>query len=76
MVMLQVFPADAWVVHRGASRQGPQVEFEVARGEKVVLEIARTGYVPRRVVLNGSESKVVVGLVKEDASFSRPAASP
>jgi hypothetical protein len=64
-VTLQVFPFDAKVTFRDGSWTGPVGEIDVPRGQRVALQITRKGYVARRLVLDGSRSKMAVGLVKQ-----------
>jgi hypothetical protein len=64
-VTVEVLPPRAKVTFPGGSWTGPIGEVEVPRGQQVTLQIARPGYVPRRLVLDGSKRKVIVGLVKK-----------
>jgi len=63
-VRLQVFPADAKVGRRGFTQKGPPYEFDVPKGKRIALEVVRKGYTTRKVTLDGSSSRVVVGLNK------------
>lgn len=67
-VALEVFPLDAKVMLRGARKRGPPYEFEVLRGRRIVIEVSRKGYVARKVVLDGSETSLTIGLSKDAAS--------
>jgi hypothetical protein len=62
-VRLEVHPPDSKVGRRGVT-QKPPYEFDVPKGKKVVLEVLRKGYTTRKVTLDGSSSRVVVGLAR------------
>lgn len=62
-VRLEVHPADAKVGRRGVT-QKPPYEFDVPKGKKLVLEVLRKGYTTRKVTLDGSSTRVVVGLAR------------
>jgi hypothetical protein len=63
-VILQVFPYNARVYLRGLALEGPPYTVEVPIAKRVTLEVARPGYVTRRVSLDGLTHKVVVGLTR------------
>lgn len=65
---LEVTPPDAQVFTRGLLRKGPPFVFEVRRGARLVVEVVRSGYVARRVVLDGSKSEMTVGLMRKKAA--------
>lgn len=57
-------PLDA-KVYRGEREIGQMpVSLSVKPGESVTVSVRRKGYATRRIVVDGSESRVVVGLVK------------
>ncbi len=60
-VELIVEPLDTRVGHRGKAVKRPYV-FDLPEGGKVVLELVREGYVTRRVVLDGTEATVRIGM--------------
>jgi hypothetical protein len=60
-VTLEVVPADARVVHQGRL-QPPPYEFDVPKGKKIALELARFGFVTQKVVLDGKKPVVKIGL--------------
>jgi hypothetical protein len=62
-VRLEVHPADSKVGRRGVT-QKPPYEFDVPKGKKLVLEVLRKGYTTRKVTLDGSSTRVVVGLAR------------
>jgi hypothetical protein len=64
-VTLEVFPADAKVIRRGVRQPGPPYSFKIPKGKTVSIEVAKKGFVTRKVVLDGSESPVVVGLFRK-----------
>jgi hypothetical protein len=66
-VRLEVYPPDAKVGRKGIT-QKPPYEFDVTKGKRVELEVLKKGYVTRKVTLDGTSSRVVVGLAR-----SRPA---
>jgi serine/threonine-protein kinase len=60
-----VIPHDATIL-RGKENIGPMpVTIDVPDGKAVHLAISRRGYVSRRLTVDGSRSRVVVGLVPE-----------
>jgi len=69
-VRLEVHPPDAKVGRRGVT-QKPPYEFDVPKGKKVVLEVLRKGYTTRKVTLDGSNPRVVVGLARARSSRAR-----
>ena len=65
IVELAVYPADAAVGHRGVmQRGGPPYAFEVPVGESLAVEVARPGYVTRKVTLDGSKARLSINLRK------------
>lgn len=64
-VTIDVVPADAKVVYRGLKRPGPPYVVDVPAGKRIALEVARKGYVTRRVVVDGSESTLTVALIEQ-----------
>jgi eukaryotic-like serine/threonine-protein kinase len=70
-VMVIVIPQDARIT-RGQEDLGPMpVTVHVPPGERVHLSVRRSGFVSRRLALDGSRSQVVVGLVPIDRSSSK-----
>ncbi len=61
-VVLEVAPSDAKVAWGGRRHPGPPFEFEIPKGKRVAVEVARRGFITRRVVLDGSKPTVSVGL--------------
>ena len=47
---------------------GPRYTFEVPKGKSIAVEVARKGYGTRKVTLDGSQSKITIGLRKAKAS--------
>lgn len=63
-VALVLFPLDARVL-RGSEDLGPMpVSVKVKEGQPVKVRIVREGYWTRRLTLDGSKRRLVVGLVK------------
>ena len=60
-VELVVEPLDTKVGYRGAEVKRPYV-FNIPRGKRMAVELARKGYVTRRVVLDGSQAMVRIGM--------------
>ncbi len=69
-VRLVVHPPDSKVGRRGVT-QKPPYEFDVPKGKKVVLEVLHKGYTTRKVTLDGSSKRVVVGLTRPRSRSSR-----
>ncbi|MDF3071378.1 MAG: serine/threonine protein kinase [Polyangiaceae bacterium] len=73
-VALVLFPLDARVL-LGDKDLGPMpVSVKVKDGQPVKLRIVRDGYWTRKLTVDGSKKRVVVGLVKRDASKANPEA--
>jgi eukaryotic-like serine/threonine-protein kinase len=71
-VALVLFPLDARVMV-GDKDLGPMpVSVKVKEGQPVKVRIVRDGYWTRRLTLDGSKKRVVVGLVKRDDSKANP----
>jgi eukaryotic-like serine/threonine-protein kinase len=71
-VALVLFPLDARVL-LGDRDLGPMpVSVKVKEGHPVKLRIVRDGYWTRKLTVDGSKKRVVVGLVKRDASKANP----
>jgi serine/threonine-protein kinase len=69
-VDLILFPLDAHVFHGDKDLGQMPVSVHVKEGEKLRLLVKRNGYWPRRLVIDGKRSRVVVGLRK----YSQPQA--
>jgi eukaryotic-like serine/threonine-protein kinase len=73
-VALVLFPLDARVMV-GDKDLGPMpVSVKVREGHPLKVRIVRDGYWTRRLTLDGTKKRVVVGLVKRDESKSSPSA--
>jgi hypothetical protein len=72
-VTLEVFPWDAEIYRFGKRIGQTRVSLDVPEGERIRLEIGRAGYVTRKLVVDGSEDRLFVGL-KETAKA--PAKAP
>jgi hypothetical protein len=66
-VRLEVHPPDAKVGRRGVT-QKPPYEFDVPKGKRIALEVLKKGYVTRKVTLDGTSTRVVVGLNRAKAT--------
>jgi hypothetical protein len=53
-VKVEVVPTDSTIALYGKVVAGPRV-FEVKKGTRTILEVARPGYITRRIVLNGKK---------------------
>jgi hypothetical protein len=69
-VRLEVYPSDAKVGRRGVT-QKPPYDFDVPKGKRIALEVLKKGYVTRKVTLDGSSTRVVVGLKPAKSTRSR-----
>lgn len=63
-VVIEVVPWDAKVLLAGVAQPGPPFVVMIPEGRRVAFEVARRGYIPRRVVVDGSEPRLSVGLVR------------
>jgi hypothetical protein len=75
-VTIKVLPVDAKVVYRGVKHPGPPYEVEVPIGKRIALEVARKGFVTRRLVIDGSEPQVSVALIREHHSQTKSPEAP
>jgi eukaryotic-like serine/threonine-protein kinase len=67
-VALVLFPLDARVLLGDRDLGQMPVSVKVKDGQPVKLRIVRDGYWTRKLTVDGSKKRVVVGLVKRDAS--------
>ena len=72
---MSVNPPDAMLFRPGKPPFLGPATFEVKRGQRVVVDIARDGYVARRVRLDGSTANVEVTLAKAARALA-PRAPP
>ena len=71
-VALVIFPLDAHV-YVGQTDLGPMpVSVKVREGQPVKVSVIREGYWTRKLTLDGTKKRVVVGLVKRDDSKAPP----
>lgn len=74
-VQVQVRPGDARI-YDGKQKLGVgKVEVKLAPGEKKALLLEAIGYRSRKVVIDGSTSRVVVGMLRESAGSETEGAS-
>lgn len=69
-VVVKVRPPEARLYHRGKEVGMSPVSIELAPGEKRAFEVGKRGYITRRLVLDGTQTNVFIGLRPD------PAASP
>ncbi len=77
-VRVEVDQPDSRITVRGKVATAPYV-FDVPKGTRVVLEVARAGYITRRIVLDGSREFVRIGMIpvpKAQAPADEPAPTP
>ena len=74
-VVLEVTPLDAKVVYKGVGQPGPPFEFEIPEGKQLAVEVARRGFITRRVVIDGSAPNMNVGLVRKSSGRTKPSVS-
>jgi len=76
-VALVLFPLDAHVVVGDRDLGAMPVTVKVPEGHTVSAEVRRDGYWTRRLRLDGSKSRIVVGLVKrENGASAAPSSGP
>lgn len=75
-VALVLFPLDARVLLGDKDLGQMPVSVKVRDGHPVKLRIVRDGYWTRKLTVDGSKKRVVVGLVKRDASKPNPEPEP
>jgi hypothetical protein len=71
-VTVEVFPEDAKVLRRGQRIEGPPYSVEIPKGKRIAVEVTSPGYVTRRVVLDGSEPAVMIGLFRNTGKHRDP----
>ncbi len=71
-VALVLFPLDARVLLGDEDLGQMPVSVKVKDGHPVKLRIVRDGYWTRKLTVDGSKKRIVVGLVKRDASAKNP----
>jgi hypothetical protein len=71
VVTVNMMPPDARLFWKGKSLGKSPVRIELAPGEKRRYEVGRPGYVTRRLVVDGSQSEVFIGL-RPDPSAPAP----
>lgn len=67
-VLIEVVPWDAKVLLAGVAQPGPPFVVTIPQGKRIAFEVARRGFIPRRVVVDGSEPKLSVGLIRPRGS--------
>jgi hypothetical protein len=75
-VIVKVRPAGARFYHKGKKMGGSPMRVELAPGEKRAFEVGHPDFVTRKVVIDGSEPEVIVGLHPKSATRKAPAAEP
>jgi hypothetical protein len=71
VVTVTMMPPDARLFWKGKSLGKSPVRIELPPGEKRRFEVGRPGYVTRRLVVDGSQSEVSIGL-RPDPSAPAP----
>ncbi|MDQ2647828.1 MAG: hypothetical protein M3020_28785, partial [Myxococcota bacterium] len=67
-VELTVYPYDSAVGYLGIMQKGgPTYAFDVPKGKSIAVEVAHKGYGTRKVTLDGTQSKLWIGLRKSKA---------
>ena len=64
-VKLDIIPIDAKVYYLGRQQPGPPFEFDVAKGQRIAVEVARFGFVTRKVVIDDKKPVITCGMVPE-----------
>ena len=75
-VALVLFPLDAHVVVGDHDLGAMPVTVKVPEGHSVSAEVRRDGYWTRKLRLDGTKTRIVVGLVKRDSGASSPSPGP
>jgi serine/threonine-protein kinase len=75
-VALVLFPLDAHVVVGDRDLGAMPVTVKVPEGQTVNAEVRRDGYWTRKLRLDGSKTRIVVGLVKRDGNAPPAASAP
>ena len=64
-VTLDVKPIDAKVHYLGRLQPGPPFEFDIAKGQRIAVELVRFGFATRRVVIDDKKPVISVGMVPD-----------
>lgn len=71
-VTLHLEPSGARAYYHGRSLGKPPIKIEIEPGERMALEVGKLGYGTRRVVIDGSEPEVSVGLIPRRSRKGAP----
>jgi hypothetical protein len=64
-VTLELKPIDAKVYYLGRAQPGPPFEFDIAKGQRIAVEVKRFGFVTGRVVINDKKPVISFGMLPE-----------
>jgi hypothetical protein len=64
-VTLDLAPIDAKVNYLGRDVPGPPFEFEIAKGQRIAVEVSRFGFATAKVVLDDKKPVVHFGMLRE-----------
>jgi hypothetical protein len=67
-VKINIYPDDAEIYHKGKLVGRGGAEVLVEKGERKLLVLIRDGYYPRKLILDGKETKYNIGLRKQPAA--------
>jgi hypothetical protein len=70
-VTLEVLPSDARVIYRGTAHPGPPFEFDVPKDKRLAVEVARSGFVTRKVIIDGKRPLLSIGLLRSPGPKSQ-----
>lgn len=63
-VRLEIKPVDAKVILRGREIPGPPYDFDLAKGQKIAVEVVRFGFVTAKVVIDDKKPVVNFGMLR------------
>ena len=72
---MKVRPLGARFYYKGKKMGGSPMRVELAPGEKRAFEVGHPNYVTRKIVIDGSEPEVIVGLHPKSGSAAPKAGS-
>jgi len=71
-VKVNIYPADAQIYHKGKLVGRSGQEIELAPGDRKLLVLIRDGYYPRKLILDGKEMTINIGLRKQAEAAAAP----
>lgn len=75
-VAFNIWPTGARVTYKGKEIGRSPFKMQIKRGERRAVEAVFPGYMPRRVVVDGSESEISFGMKAEESTTEAASTTP